>query len=477
MPTRALSLSLVSFPAFTAVLLAAAVSGCAAAPQDADDSQGSTEEQSIISLSTFGKSLVGTFTRLDGSGAPERLTLAADGTYAADRVVQCFRAPCPMIHETGRFTATGTGTTGTLTLKSSNGTTQTFAVTSQNAGAVLELSAAGRTQHMARAPMVCGGITGRTCASMAATVEIENGRPALYVQTLDGSVRRRLFLNHIVDNVSGNDETFPLEANDTTVGAIDGLAFSADGARLAFVASPAMDASQVIILDLDTGIGHVASRTNQYVMGRPDWSRDGKKLAYAMSVRSPLELEFFTTDLVAQTATQITAGTGLPGLGNGLGMRSRLNTAGDAILFSRAAGAAPGPVDDRLSDVDRVALATSVVSDLASGIVGTAVDLSRDEKKALVLRVLSIGNDGVVDSELRVHDFATGAEKVLLPHGQIESATFAPDGTTALALIDTYAPADGSFTYSAKRVNLATGASTNVAVPSKAWRLEVFLAR
>ena len=43
-------------------------------------------------------------------------------------------------------------------------------------------------------------------------------------------------------------------------------------------------------------------------------------------------------------------------------LRSRLNAAGDAILFSRSVGMTPPPVEDRISNVQRVPLATGVVA-------------------------------------------------------------------------------------------------------------------
>jgi hypothetical protein len=476
MSARALSFSTVA--SFTTIVLAAAFMGCAVAPADHTDPAAAeaSDEGQLSTLTTFGKSLVGTYMRIDGAGSLVRLTLDAAGSFKSDREVQCFRAPCPTIQDTGRFAASGTGTSGTLTLKSTTGSITSYAVVLQNTGAILDLTNSGKTQHMSRAPMICGGITAKACGSMVATVETVGGRPALYVQTLDGSTRRRLFFNNLGEDLSGTDD-LPNGVNDASIGAILGMSFSANGARVAAVVGIAVDQSEVIVVDLDTGIGHVASHNTQYVMGTPDWSLDGTKVSYAMSVMGATYLEYFTTDLTAHAISQVTSGTGLPGVGEGIGMRSRLNAGADAILFSRSVGMGPPPVEDRISNVQRVPLTTGVIADVATDIAGSTVDVSRDEKKALVLRVLSIGNDGIVDRALFVRDLATGTERNLLAHGQIESAVFTNDGTTAIALIDTYTPADGTYAYSAKRIDLATGLTTSIAVPKTATRAELFIAK
>src|SRR3954468_7420041 len=84
--------------AFTAGTLA--LTACGAAPSD---ETGATSE----ALSSLGSAIVGSYARVDGSGAHDAITFNADGTYFADDVVYCIKAPCPPIRTKGAWRTTG----------------------------------------------------------------------------------------------------------------------------------------------------------------------------------------------------------------------------------------------------------------------------------------------------------------------------------------------------------------------------------
>lgn len=146
------------------VALAASSIGCAVETGDLASDEGATSAEGA-ELSTFGKALVGAYTRVDGFGAPTHVTLVGDGTYATENVVMCVRAPCNPLVDAGRWTASGSGNTGTLKLVSTRGNgTKSWSVKLQNAGATLQLSGAGLVQHMSRdVPAICGGIAALQC--------------------------------------------------------------------------------------------------------------------------------------------------------------------------------------------------------------------------------------------------------------------------------------------------------------------------
>lgn len=133
-------------------------------PSASMDDEGTTSAEGA-ELSTFGKALVGAYTRVDGFGAPTHIALAGDGTYATENVVMCVRAPCNPILDAGRWTAKGSGSRGTLKLASTQGNgTKSWSVKLKNAGATLQLSGAGLVQHMSRdVPASCGGIAALQC--------------------------------------------------------------------------------------------------------------------------------------------------------------------------------------------------------------------------------------------------------------------------------------------------------------------------
>ena len=229
------------------------------------------------------------------------------------------------------------------------------------------------------------------------------------------------------------------------------------------------------MFDLDTGLGHVASPNMQYIMGSADWSPDGTKLAYAMSVRGPTDLDLFMTDLSARSVTRVTSTNGTLNPGDGIGMRSRFDALADAILYSRSEGSTSG--GDWITGTSRARLSDGAVTALEHGVTGATADVARDQKHVLVVRQLSVDSNGIVDAQLVLRTVSTGSERVLLPHGQIQSATFASDGVSALAMINGYSASNPVDSYSFKRVSLSTGSVTNIRVPAAATRAEVYIAK
>ena len=145
--------------ALTLTAGALALTACGAAPSDASSS---TSE----ALTSLGRELVGPYTRVDGSGAHDAITFNADGTYFADDVVYCIKAPCPPVRTKGAWRTTGSGTTGTLRLSPASAASTTYALTVANDGANITLARTDGThlvEHLAR-PVV----TGTTCGGIAA---------------------------------------------------------------------------------------------------------------------------------------------------------------------------------------------------------------------------------------------------------------------------------------------------------------------
>lgn len=297
-----------------------------------------------------------------------------------------------------------------------------------------------------------------------ATVEQEGARPALYLQRPDGTERRRLRFDRVTDSVPENMDPV-VDVRDSAIIAMPYLTFSPDGSKLAVVLSVAHDESQIVVLDLATGAGRVSSLDVQYIMGPAAWSSDGATLAYAMNVALPItqRLDLFVTTLATSTVRRVTTANGIPGIGNGIGLRSRIASDG-TLLFGVSTGDSGPPLSDRITGVRR-SLLDGTLSDVALSITGMAHEASRDRARVLVARKIAVGGDGTFDSQLVLRDATSGAERVLLPHGQIIGAEFDTTDRYALALIDHWTPASDTHPYEWNVVEIATGDVVSVEIP------------
>jgi hypothetical protein len=161
-------------PLFVASALAFAITGCGAAPDQADDTTSSSE-----ALSTLGQKLVGSYTRTSGTGAPNALTLVASGTFTASTNVVCVAAPCNPVASSGTWTTSGGVSYGTLRLATTNSSAVTYRVAFGSTGSVTLTTTDSRhlvsTFARVAVPELCGGIgalkcpTGKTCVYDDAT--------------------------------------------------------------------------------------------------------------------------------------------------------------------------------------------------------------------------------------------------------------------------------------------------------------------
>ena len=147
-----------------ATLTASALSltACGAAPTD---ETGSSSE----ALSTLGQSIVGAYTRVDGAGAHDAITFNSDGTFFADDVVYCIKAPCPALRIKGAWRTSGSAPTGTLRLTPASAAPVTYTLTVASHGASITLARTDGThlvEHLARTVTTgttCGGIGALQC--------------------------------------------------------------------------------------------------------------------------------------------------------------------------------------------------------------------------------------------------------------------------------------------------------------------------
>ena len=206
--------------------------------------------------------------------------------------------------------------------------------------------------------------------------QLEAGRPALYVGTIDGTSRTRIHFTNVADRIPGNSAE--LVVKDEKLLALGAPKFSPSGAKIAVVATLAYDQSEIVVVDRDGSAAEVASVNTQIIASDPEWSPDGTKLAYSMSTLPGfLGLDLFITDLATHTVTRLTTG-------------ARVNSAvrwsqdGKSIYFAHTTGTTTN--GNWMSEIIRVDIATKGMEIVASSIVGQVNAIARSGLRALVTR-------------------------------------------------------------------------------------------
>jgi hypothetical protein len=220
-----------------------------------------------------------------------------------------------------------------------------------------------------------------------ATVELEGGAPALYIQNADGTGRVRVRFEHVSDHVIGNYSPRQLPVTDQTIRRIPRMKWSPDGRYLAVIVSPATEALQVVLVSADGRALRTVSPNGQYLWGDVEWSPDSRRIAYALAT-GPYGLgsELLVTDIGADKITQITTGARLSGYDT-----FRFDASGQRLLFTERLGWADDGINGlaRISSVD---LATRTVVQ-GETVIGEAQGFARDGSWGLFIRWAGQGQE------------------------------------------------------------------------------------
>ena len=238
-----------------------------------------------------------------------------------------------------------------------------------------------------------------------ATVEQEGRTPALYIQNADGTGRFRVHFTYVSDHVTGNYSPRQLPVTDESVIAIRRAKWSPDGRYLAVIVSPALDASQVVLIGADGHEMRTVSPNSQYLFADVEWSPDSHRIAYAMATGPyASHPDLFVTELGPDRVQRVTTDGRLSGYDT-----FRFDAAGAVLTYTEHLGWA----DDDVNVLSRVAAA-----DLASGavtygptLVGEPQAFPRDASWALLIRTRTARGDAGRDL-VRV-SLADGTESVL----------------------------------------------------------------
>ncbi len=256
------------------------------------------------------------------------------------------------------------------------------------------------------------------------------GRPAVWVQRLDGTMRRQLHFDGVTDAVPDQDDRVP-PVSDARVIAVHYLAWSPDGAHVAAVVSTAVDQSEVVVLDAVNGGGAVASANGQYVMPALDWSADGRRLAFVMSTAPRAGgLELITADVPAHRWQFATRGASL----RGLSVRVRFDPTGASVTYSRIDAEEPTNPWNSRSSLHRVTLATGADATLASDLVGRIDAIARDGGSVWLTRVIRATTGGSSDNAVIARTVPGGAETTLIDRTSVSLVAQGPYDGPLLAV-------------------------------------------
>jgi Tol biopolymer transport system component len=258
--------------------------------------------------------------------------------------------------------------------------------------AILGLTACGDSATTAPTPSA-------TQTSSVAVTTFESTKPALFVQNVDGSSKKRIQFTNVRDDIPGNYAG--LTVGDANLLALGNPAWDPSGSgRIAVVATLAYDQSEIVVMRPD-GTGEVASINTQIISAGPQWSPDGKKIAYTMSTLPGFKgIDLFVTDLSTHTVKRLTTNANLAQ------SAVRWSLDGQSVYYSKVT-AQPTPTDDYRNDIVQINVNTGAAKTIASDVFGQISSISKTGTRVLLTRGVGLAR-ALIEHEL------AGTERVLV---------------------------------------------------------------
>ncbi len=271
-------------------------------------------------------------------------------------------------------------------------------------------------------------------ASVAVTTFASN-KPVLFVQAVDGTQKKRINFTNIRDEIPGNFAG--LTVSDGNLLALGNPSWDPTGTgRVAVVATIAYDQSEIVVMRTDGSGGDVASINTQIIAGTPEWSPDGKKLAYIMATLPGLKgLDLFITDLTTHTVKRLTTNANLTNA------TVRWSLDGQSIYYTKVTGPSAGT--DHINDIVKINATTGASETVATGISGQISSISRTGARVLLTRGFGVSRS-LIEHDLSGTERTLAADVTFGRYSTIESS----------ALVITAAIASGGVTTSFQLLDL-----------------------
>lgn len=217
-------------------------------------------------------------------------------------------------------------------------------------------------------------------ASTRVAVTTNQGGAALYVQDADGGNRTRIRFTNVTNAVQGNPAD--VVVSDATVQSLGTPVWDPAGRRVA-VGAEVSNHAVILVMRADGTGGEVASSDTMLVGSDPQWSPDGRKIAYTMSTLADLDVhDIYVTDLSTHAVTRVT--TGARAVAAALGW----SPDGASIIYSRPTGSTFDDPDNVISELASVDVSSGTTRTLMSGIVGQITGIARSGDRVLLFRAV-----------------------------------------------------------------------------------------
>ena len=215
-------------------------------------------------------------------------------------------------------------------------------------------------------------------ASTRVAVTTHEGGAALFIQDSDGGNRTRIRFTNVTNVVAGNPAD--VVVSDTSVHGLGTPVWDPSGGRVA-VTAEVSNHSVVLVMRADGTGGEVASSDTMLVGSDPQWSPDGRKIAYTMSTLADLDVhDVYITDLATHTVSRVT--TGAQAVAAALGW----SPDGASVIYSRPTGSTHDDPDNFISELAAVDVSSGVSRTLMSGVLGQITGIARSGDRVLVSR-------------------------------------------------------------------------------------------
>jgi hypothetical protein len=281
-------------------------------------------------------------------------------------------------------------------------------------------------------------------------VTTNQGGAALFLQDVGGSNKTRLRFASVTDVIQGNPAD--VVVSESSVQSLGTPVWDPAGGRIAVTAEVSNHAL-ILVMRADGTGGEVASSDTMLIGSDPQWSPDGRRIAYTMSTLSNLDVhDIYVTDLTTHAVTRVT--TGAHAVAASIGW----SPDGAAVIYSHATGSTGDEPDNLVSELVKVDVSSGASQTLVTGIVGQITGIARSGDRVLISRGVATSGGGSVRELIEV---SVGGSEHVLADSAVWSGHYTT-GDDAHAVLVTATGTGNAVNFSYEILDVANGRRTPV---------------
>ena len=190
----------------------------------------------------------------------------------------------------------------------------------------------------------------------------------------------------MTDAIPGNPAD--VVVSETSVQSLGTPVWDPAGDRIAVTANVSNHAL-ILVMRADGTGGEVASSDTMLIGSDPQWSPDGRRIAYTMSTLSNLDVhDIYVTDLTTHAVTRVT--TGAHAVAASIGWTPD----GASIIYSHPTGSTGDEPDNVISELVKVDVSTGASQTLVTGVIGQITGIARAGDRVLISRAVATSGGG-----------------------------------------------------------------------------------